>query len=124
MIYEGSALRAKEVLENALKDMEREHKDEDYTKIQKIEISRLSAKLYVKQGCFEEANAVYMQSLKSVDQHLLPLWRDWMVMCFEAYAATDRIEWAQSAIAILPYALRYKPHKVRLIIAPILSILS
>jgi hypothetical protein len=45
-------------------------------------------------------------------------------MCFKAYDSTKKIEWAQSALSILPYALRYKTHKTKLILAPAIKILS
>lgn len=44
-----------------------------------------------------------------------------MVMCIKAYDKTKKVEWAESAVSIFPYALRYKNQKTRLLMAPILG---
>jgi hypothetical protein len=90
--------------------------------LQKLELARLRAKVYVKDGYFEEANEIYLESLKSVEQHLLSMWRDWMVMCIKAYEKTKKASWAKAAIAVFPYALRYKSKKTRLILSPVINI--
>jgi hypothetical protein len=83
---------------------------------------RLKAKVFVKDGYFEAANDIYLENLKGVEQHLLSLWRDWMIMSVKAYEQTKKISWAKSAIAVFPYALRYKCKKTRLLIGPIINI--
>lgn len=85
---------------------------------------RLKAKVYVKDNLFEEANEIYVESLKGVEQHLLSLWRDWMVMCIKAYEKTKKPSWAKAAISVFPYALRYKSKKTRLLLSPIIGILK
>lgn len=47
-----------------------------------------------------------------------------MVLNVEAYEKTGRVEWAQMAIIALPYALRYKSQKTKLLLAPIFKIIS
>ena len=47
-----------------------------------------------------------------------------MIICMKGYEKTRRVEWAQMVIITLPYALRYKTHKTKLIIAPVLQIIS
>jgi hypothetical protein len=45
------------------------------------------------------------------------------VLSLRAYKETGKLEWAQSVLAILPYALRYKQNKTKLILAPVMEIL-
>lgn len=71
----------------------------------------------------EQADALFMDTVKGVEQHLLPLWRDWLNLSLKAYKQTNKTEWAQSVLAILPYALRYKTHKTKLIMAPVMQLL-
>jgi hypothetical protein len=71
----------------------------------------------------EQADALFIDTVKGVEQHLLPLWRDWLVLSLKAYKETNKIEWAQSVLAILPYALRYKTNKTKLILAPVMQLL-
>ena len=84
----------------------------------------MKAKVLVENKLYDQANTLLSDSLKGVEHHLLPLWRDWLVLSIKAYEESGKIEWAQSALAILPYALRYKTQKTKLILAPILRILS
>lgn len=77
-----------------------------------------------KRNKYSEANAIYEESLKGIEHHLLPLWRDWMVMCLRAHQETGQMSWAKSAISILPYALRCKPHKTKLQISSFFTLLS
>lgn len=60
-------------------------KDEELQKIQKVEFMRLKCEMLTRENRFEEANSVYNESLKVVDQNLLTLWRDWMLMNIKAY---------------------------------------
>jgi hypothetical protein len=59
--------------------------------------------------------------LRGVDQHLLALWRDWMVLSIKAYEKTKKISWAKAAISVFPYALKCKPRKTRLLLSPIIG---
>lgn len=43
-------------------------------------------------------------------------------MCVKAYEQTKKPSWAKSAIAVFPYALRYKCKKTRLLLGPIINI--
>ncbi len=45
-----------------------------------------------------------------------------MVMSVNAYEQTKKASWAKSAIAVFPYALRYKCKKTRLLLGPIVNI--
>lgn len=48
-----------QVIDNALKEIMKDqgsHRDEELIKLQKLELMRLKAKVYVKDGYFEEAN--------------------------------------------------------------------
>lgn len=47
-----------------------------------------------------------------------------MLMNIKAFEAENKKEWALSAIATLPYTLRHKPHKTKLLIAPIFRIIE
>ena len=47
-----------------------------------------------------------------------------MLLCIEVYQKTNAKEWAFSAVATLPYALRYKTNKTKLLLAPIIKILK
>jgi hypothetical protein len=46
-----------------------------------------------------------------------------MVMCIKAYEKTKKNSWAKAAIAVFPYALRYKSKKTRLLLSSIINIL-
>ena len=46
---------------------------------------RLKCEMLTKENKFEEANSIYNEALKVVDQNLLTLWRDWMLMNIKAY---------------------------------------
>ena len=58
------------------------------------------------------------------DQQLLTVWRDWMIMSIEAYSKTKENNWAYTAISALPYTLRHKTYKTKLLLAPIFKILK
>lgn len=47
-----------------------------------------------------------------------------MVMSIEAYNKTKDNNWAYSAISALPYTLRHKTYKTKLLLAPIFKILK
>jgi hypothetical protein len=47
-----------------------------------------------------------------------------MLMNIKAYEKNKKVTWAKSAIAVFPYALRYKYKKTRLLLAPIMSIIK
>jgi len=52
-----------QVIDNALKEIMKDqgsHRDEELIKLQKLELMRLKAKVYVKDGYFEEANEIYL----------------------------------------------------------------
>jgi hypothetical protein len=52
-----------QVVDNALKEIIREqgsNRDEELIKLQKLELMRLKAKVFVKDGYFEEANEIYL----------------------------------------------------------------
>ena len=91
--------------------------------MQKLQISRLKAKILVADNKLDQADALLVDTIKGVEQHLLPLWRDWLILSLRAYKQTRKIEWAQSVLAILPYALRYKTQKTKLILAPVIQLL-
>ena len=63
----------------------------------------------------DQADALFVETIRGVEQHLLPLWRDWLILTLKAYKDTGKIDWAQSVLSILPYALRYKTQKTKLI---------
>lgn len=46
-----------------------------------------------------------------------------MLMSIEAYSKTGENAWAYSAISALPYTLRHKTHKTKLLLAPIFKML-
>jgi hypothetical protein len=61
--------KALQVVDNALKEIIREqgsNRDEELIKLQKLELMRLKAKVFVKDGYFEEANEIYLENLKGV----------------------------------------------------------
>ena len=91
--------------------------------MQKLEISRLKAKVLLADNKITQADALLVDTVKGVEQHLLPLWRDWIILSLTAYKQTKKIEWAQSVLAILPYALRYKGYRTKLILAPVMQLL-
>jgi hypothetical protein len=47
-----------------------------------------------------------------------------MVLCITAFEKDKNAQWAELAITTLPYALRYKPNKTKLLLAPIFSFIS
>lgn len=47
-----------------------------------------------------------------------------MVMSIEAFNKTGDNNWAYSAISALPYTLRHKTNKTKLLLAPIFKILK
>ncbi len=47
-----------------------------------------------------------------------------MVMSIEAFSKTGENNWAYSAISALPYTLRHKTNKTKLLLAPIFKILK
>lgn len=112
--------------ERALKMLEEpaEYKDEELEKIQRAERLRLKAKLYKERGSYHQANEIYFEAVNLSDQQLLPVWRDWMLMSMEAYGKTNDNAWAYSAISALPYTLRHKTHKTKLLLAPIFKMLK
>ena len=73
---------------------------------------------------YAEANTLFMEAVRNNDQNLMPLWRDWMVLCITAFEKDRNVQWAELAITTLPYALRYKPNKTKLLLAPIFSFIS
>ncbi len=77
-------------------------------------------------GDYNKANKIYSEAIEKAEQHTMiaALWRDWMLLCFQAYKSTKVIDWAQSAVALLPYALKYKPHKTKMLLAPFFGILK
>ena len=67
---------------------------------------------------------MFSEATRNNDQNLLQLWRDWLVLCITAYEKEKTMQWAQLAVTTLPYALRYKPSKTRLLLAPVFSFIS
>lgn len=123
-IHEKDHTKAVESLEGFIKDHQQQgQKDEELFKIQKLEITRLKAKVLISDSKYDQADNMFVEAVKGVEQHLLPLWRDWLVLSLRAYKDTGKIEWANSVLAILPYALRYKTHKTKLILAPVMQML-
>ena len=112
-------------LQTALKITESKSacKDEEQERVLKAEILRLKGKIYKEKGNYEYANQIYSEAVFSGQEQpvlaMCSLWRDWMVMSCEAYEKTGQKEWAYTAISTLPFSLRYKSHKTKLLIAPI-----
>lgn len=79
--------------------------------------------MLTKENRFDEANSMYNEAIKAADQNLLTLWRDWMIMNIKAYELHKKNDYAYSAISTLPYTLRHKPHKTKLMLAPIFRML-
>ena len=65
------------------------NKDEELEKIQRLEIYRLEAKVYWREGRFHKANSIYYEATNINEQQLLSLWRDWTLMSIEAYKKTN-----------------------------------
>jgi hypothetical protein len=100
------------------------YKDDDLEKIERAERLRLKAKLYKERGDYNMANEIYYEAVSLSDQQLMTVWRDWMLMSIEAYSKTGDKIWAHSAIAALPYTLRHKIHKTKLLLAPIFKMIK
>ena len=87
-------------------------------------MARLKGKALTSNSSFLQANYLFSEAVRGTEQHLLPLWRDWLLMTLKAYSASKDIGWAQQALVILPYAIRYKTHKTKLILGPVMGLLQ
>jgi len=45
----------------------------------------LKGKVLAADGKYDQADALFIETIKGVEQHLLPLWRDWLVLSLKAY---------------------------------------
>ena len=99
-------------------------KDEELNRMQKLEVARLKGKALTSNNSFTHANALFSEVVRGTEQHLLPLWRDWLLTTLKAYELQKDVGWAQQALVILPYAIRYKTHKTKLILGPVLGLLQ
>lgn len=124
-LHQRNAPQALEILDSISKDgKESASRDEELIKAQKLEITRLRAKVLIEGELYNEANTLFADAVRNNDQNLLPLWRDWLVLCILAYEKDHNIQWAELAITTLPYALRYKPYKTKLLLAPVFTFIS
>lgn len=90
----------------------------------KIEYIRLKGRLLAKSGQYKDGSTVMAEGAKSNEDQLYILWRDWQTLNYKAYQKSNgQIEWLKSAIACLPYSLRYQPQKTRLQLAQIFVML-
>lgn len=124
-LHQRNGPQAIEILDSISKDgKESASRDEELIKAQKLEITRLRAKVLIDGELYNEANTLFADAVRNNDQNLLPLWRDWLVLCILAYEKDHNIQWAELAITTLPYALRYKPYKTKLLLAPVFTFIS
>ena len=90
-------------------------------------MARLKAKIYTEKGNYEYANQIFTEAVNIGENQILAmcaLWRDWMVMSCEAYEKTGQKEWAYTAVSTLPFSLRHKKHKTKLLLAPIFKMIK
>lgn len=85
----------------------------------RTEYQRLKARLLLEEKQFKEASNVYAEAVKSSEEQLGVLWRDWFNLSFKAYMSncSSKVDWLKSAIATLPNALKHSPQKTRLQLA-------
>lgn len=92
----------------------------------KTEYQRLKARLLTEDEQYKEASNVYAEAVKTSDEQLGVLWRDWQTLSYKAYmnsSAGSKVDWLKSAIATLPNALKHSPQKTRLQLAQLFRML-
>jgi len=89
----------------------------------KSEMHRLKVLLNMQLGKLEEANNECIEALKICDTNW-KCWHTWAVFCFKSFCQLKQFKWAEQTIVCFTNAIKYKPHKTRLLVADILWMLT